>query len=106
MSTTWQIVLYILVMAGVTSLIRSAPLVLFRKKIQSDFFRNMLYYLPYAVLSAMVIPAVFSSTGSFVTALAGLIVACLLSFFNRSLIIVALGACATAFITGEILTRF
>ncbi len=104
MTTTWKIILYILVMAGVTYLIRSAPLVLFRKKIQSAFFRNMLYYLPYAVLSAMVIPAVFSSTGSLVTALAGLVVACILAFFNRSLIVVALGASVAAFVAGEILT--
>ena len=74
----------------------------FRKKIKSRFIRSLLYYLPYAVLSAMVIPGVFSSTGSVVTAAAGLAVACILAFLDRSLIIVALGASAAAYIVGLI----
>lgn len=89
-------------MAAVTYLVRMLPMTLIRKKITSKFVRSMLCYLPYAVLSAMVIPSVFSSTGSFVTATAGLAVALLLAFFNRSLLTVALGASATAYIAGFI----
>ena len=96
--------MYILVMAGVTYLIRMTPFVLFRKNIKNKFIQSLLHYLPYAVLSAMVIPGVFSSTGSVVTASAGLAVACLLAFLNRSLITVALGASAAAYITGLIMT--
>lgn len=103
MKITLEICLYILVMAGVTYLIRMTPFVLFRKKIKNRFIRSLLHYLPYAVLSAMVIPGVFSSTGSVLTASAGLAVACLLAFFDRSLIIVALGASAAAYITGLII---
>ena len=91
---------YILVMAGVTYLIRMAPLVLFRRKIRSRFVKSLLFYMPYAVLSAMVIPSVFSSTGSVITAAAGLVAAIVLSLFGRSLITVALGASAAAFLTG------
>ena len=50
--------LYLLVMAGVTYLIRMLPLVLCRKKIENRFIRSFLYYIPYAVLSAMTIPAI------------------------------------------------
>lgn len=96
--------MYILVMAGVTYLIRMTPFVLFRKNIKNKFIQSLLHYLPYAVLSAMVIPGVFSSTGSVVTASAGLAVACLLAFLNRSLITVALGASAAAYVTGLIMT--
>lgn len=103
MKLTLEICLYILVMAGVTYLIRMTPFVLFRKKIQNRFVRSLLYYLPYAVLSAMVIPDVFSSTGSVVTASVGLAVACVLAFLDRSLIVVALGASAAAYITGIII---
>lgn len=103
MKITFEICLYILVMAGVTYLIRMIPLTFFRRRIQSRFFRSLLYYLPYAVLSAMVIPAVFSSTGSIVTASVGLAVAILLAWLERSLIVVALGASAAAFLTGWIL---
>ncbi|MBR2460136.1 MAG: AzlD domain-containing protein [Clostridia bacterium] len=87
-------------MAVVTYLLRMIPMTFFRKKVTSRFIRSMLYYLPYAVLSAMVIPAVFSSTGSMITAAAGLVVALILALFNRSLITVALGASAAAYIAG------
>lgn len=100
MKITLEICLYILVMAGVTYLIRMAPLVLFRRKIRSRFVKSLLFYMPYAVLSAMVIPSVFSSTGSVITAAAGLVAAIVLSLFGRSLITVALGASAAAFLTG------
>ena len=100
MKITLEICLYILVMAGVTYLIRMAPLVLFRRKIRSRFVKSLLFYMPYAVLSAMVIPSVFSSTGSVITAAAGLVAAIALSLFGRSLITVALGASAAAFLTG------
>lgn len=102
MKITLEICLYILVMAGVTYLIRMTPLVLFRKKIRSRFFKSVLFYMPYAVLSAMVIPSVFSSTDSIITAAVGLVAAIVLAFCNRSLITVALGASAAAFITGLI----
>ena len=100
MNITLDICIYILVMAGVTYLIRMTPFVLFRKKITNKFVKSLLYYLPYAVLSAMVIPSVFYSTGSVISATAGLISALLLAYFERSLIVVALGASATVYIAG------
>ncbi len=103
MNNQIHIIIYILVMAGVTYLIRMTPFVLFRKKITNRFVRSLLYYLPYAVLSAMVIPDVFYSTGSVITAAVGLAVACLLAFLNRSLIVVALGASAAVYVTGLII---
>ena len=48
----------------------------------------------------MVLPSVFSSTGSVLTAAVGFGVAVLLAFFDRSLLIVALGASGAAFLTG------
>ena len=104
MTITLTIIGYILTMAGVTYLIRMAPFVLFRKKITSRYVRSVLYYLPYCVLSAMVIPSVFSSTGSMITAAAGLLAAILLAFFRRSLLTVALGASAAVYLTGLLMT--
>ena len=97
--------LYILVMAGVTYLVRALPFVAFRKKIKSRYIRSMLYYLPYAVLSAMVLPGVFYSTGSVITAAAGFAVAIALAFWGRSLIIVALGASAAVYLC-DVCMRF
>jgi branched-subunit amino acid transport protein len=90
--------LYLLVMAGVTYLIRMLPLVLCREKIENRFVRSFLYYIPYAVLSAMTIPAIFYSTGCFLSALLGLAVAVVLSLLEKKLLTVAIGACCTVFI--------
>lgn len=95
-----NIALYVIVMAVVTYLIRMIPFVFFRKKIKSRFFRSFLYYIPYAVLSAMTIPAIFYSTGNIITAIAGTVTAFVLSYFNLPLIVVALSATVMAFITG------
>ena len=95
-----NIALYVIVMAVVTYLIRMIPFVFFRKKIKSRFFRSFLYYIPYAVLSAMTIPAIFYSTGNIITAIAGTVTAFVLSYFNLPLIVVALSATAMAFIVG------
>ena len=94
------IFIHLAVMAGVTYLIRMIPFTLFRKKIRSRFFRSFLYYIPYAVLSAMTIPAIFYSTGSVASAVAGTIVGVILAYFNRSLLVVALSAAGAALVTG------
>ena len=91
---------YIIVMAVVTYLIRVLPITLIRTHIQNKTIRSFLYYIPYAVLSAMTIPAIFYSTGNFITALVGTITAFILAFFNLPLIVVALSASLTAFLTG------
>lgn len=92
--------LYMVVMAGVTYLIRVIPFTLFRKRIRSPFFRSLLHYIPYAVLSAMTIPAIFTSTGSLATSLAGTIVAVVLAYLGKPLIVVALAGSAAAFLAG------
>ncbi|MBQ3947441.1 MAG: AzlD domain-containing protein [Ruminococcus sp.] len=91
---------YIITMALVTYLIRMIPFVFFRKKIKSRFFRSFLYYIPYAVLSAMTIPAIFYSTGSIITAVVGTVAAAVLAYFGLPLIAVALTAAAAAFAAG------
>lgn len=94
---------YILIMALVTYLIRMLPFTLFRKQIQSRFFRSLMHYIPYAVLSAMTIPSIFYATGSMMTAAAGTAVALVLAWFDRPLIVVALCAAGTALLTGLII---
>ena len=95
--------LYIAVMAGVTYLIRMIPFTLFRKKIKSRFIQSVLYYIPYAVLSAMTFPAIFYSTDSTPTAIVGTVVAVVLAYFKLPLTVVALSACAAALITGFVI---
>lgn len=95
-----EYLLYILVMALTTYLVRMIPFTAFRKRITSRFAQSFFYYIPYAVLAAMTIPAIFYSTGSLLSAAAGLLVAVVLAFFGKPLIVVALAACVTAFATG------
>ena len=92
--------IYIAVMAGVTYLIRMIPFAFFTKKIESRYICSFLHYIPYAVLSAMTIPAIFYSTGNPITAAMGTAAAVVLAYFNLPLIVVALAASAAAFITG------
>ena len=93
---------YLITMAVVTYLVRAIPLVLIKKKIENRFVISFLYYMPYAVLSVMTVPAVFYATGNLYTALAGVAVAVVLAFFKRDLLTVALGASLGVFITGLI----
>lgn len=101
--STGNIAIFIAVMAGVTYLIRMLPFTLFRKEIKSPFFKNFLYYVPYAVLSAMTIPSIFYATGSLLTAAVGTITAAVLAFYRKPLIVVALAAAAAAFLTDVLL---
>lgn len=86
--------LYLLVMAGVTYLIRMLPLVLVKKRIHNRFLLSFLYYIPYAVLTVMTVPAVLYATGSIATAAVGIVAAVALAWRRRSLIVVAAGAVA------------
>jgi branched-subunit amino acid transport protein len=88
----------IAVMSVTTYLIRVTPMVVFRKKINNVRVKSFLFYVPYTVLAAMTFPAIFTSTGTYVSAIAGCIVAVILAFFRRGLVIVALVAAVTVYI--------
>ncbi len=92
-------VVYIAVMAGVTYLIRMIPFAAIRGKIKSRFMQSFLYYIPYTVLGAMTVPAIFFATGNVITAAAGTAAALVLGYFGAPLIVVAVSASAVAYIT-------
>ena len=98
-----SVAVYVFVMAGVTYLIRMVPFTFFRKKLTSKFWLSFLHYIPYAVLSAMTMPAILYSTGSMVTAAVGTAVALVMAYFELPLIAVALGASLAAFLAGLII---
>lgn len=94
---------YIFVMAGVTYLIRMLPLTLIQKKITNTYIRSFLYYIPYACLTAMTFPAILYATESPVSAFAGLAAAIFLALKRKSLVTVAVFACAAVFVTERIM---
>ena len=91
---------YLLVMAGVTYLIRMLPLAAIRGRVRSVFLQSFLYYVPYAVLGAMPVPAVVAATGSWFSALAGPLAARVRGWMDQGLLTVAAVACAVAFAAG------
>ena len=98
--------IYLLVMAGVTYLVRMLPLVLVRKKIENRFIRSFLYYVPYSVLSVMTFPAILTATGSIISASLALIVAVILSLRGNKLPVVAAAACSAVLISEMIISIF
>ena len=98
-----KLYLYLLVMAGVTYLIRMLPLACFRRQITNPFLLGVLHYMPFAVLGTMTVPAIFTSTGEPVSAIAGFLVALLFGLRHRSLIEVALAATAAAYLASLLL---
>ena len=96
---------YLAVMALVTYAVRVIPLVLVKKKIENTFILSFLHYMPYAVLSVMTVPAVFYATGNVYSAVVGVVVALVLAFFKRSLLLVAASASA-AVLVAELVIRY
>ena len=88
---------YILVMAGVTYLIRMLPLTLIRRQIRSPFIRSFLYYVPYVTLSVMTFPSILTATSSLWSGGAALAAAVFLAYRGKSLFAVSLAACGTVF---------
>ena len=86
----------LIVMALTTYLVRMIPFVLFRKKLEKPSVKAFFDYIPYTVLSAMTFPAIFHATGSFIAALIASAVALVLGFFERSLLVVAIGTCVAS----------
>lgn len=96
--------IYLLLMAGSTYLIRAVPFALVQRKITNRFLRSFLYYIPYAVLTAMTFPAVLFAAGNVVAAAIGFSVAVLFALTDKSLTTVAIAACTAVFLTDWIIT--
>lgn len=90
--------IYLLVMAGITYLIRMIPMVLMKNKIKNKYVLSFLYYVPYTVLSVMTIPAIFYATSSVYSAVAGFLAAMVMAYFGKSLLKVAATSCAVVFV--------
>ena len=96
---TKEFLIYLLIMAGSTYLIRAIPFALMRKKIKNQFVNSFLYYIPYTVLAAMTFPSALYATGNVISASIGLAAAILVSLKTKSLTIVAVTACAAVLAT-------
>ena len=94
---------YLFVMAFTTYLVRAIPFILIRKKIKNRLLNAFLHYIPYTVLAAMTFPAILHSTGSLLSSIAGFAVAVFSAYRERSLVVVALEACAAVFLVERLM---
>ena len=98
--------IYLLVCAGVTYLVRMLPMVLVKKEIKNRFILSFLYYMPYAVLSVMTVPAIFYATSYKLSAIIGFAVAVAFAYFEKSLVKVAAFSCVAVLITELLIMYF
>ncbi len=97
---------FLMIVALATYLLRAVPFVLLRRPFRNRYAVALLEYMPYALLSAMIFPAIFYSTGGEATfpgkppaaSLAGAAVSIVLGFCGCSLPLVAGAATAAAYL--------
>ena len=95
-----NIYLYILIMAGVSYLIRVLPLTLIRRPITNRFIRSFLFYVPYVTLAVMTFPAMIDAAvtpGAGIAALAAGVIA---AGAGAGLFPVAVLCCAVEYVAG------
>lgn len=77
-----------LILVATTYFTRMLPLFFCKKQIQNTFLRSLLAYLPYAVLTSMMIPEVFQGSYGVIPGVLGFIVATVLAYLDQSLVVV------------------
>lgn len=97
------VLIYILIMAGVTYMIRMLPMVVFRKEIKNTFVRSFLYYVPYTALAVMTFPGILLACDSIWAGLGAMAVALVLALKKRGIVTVSLAAVAAVFVLELIL---
>lgn len=95
--------IYLAILAGSTYLIRAIPFVLLKKKITNRYVRSFLYYIPYAVLAAMTLPAAIFATGNPITGIVGLLIGGIFAYMGKGLTVVAVVTCLSSLLTDIIL---
>ena len=88
--------IYLAILAGSTYLIRALPFAAIQKKIQNQFIQSFLYYIPYAVLAAMTLPAALYATGNIISGAVGLLAGGIFAYRGKGLTTVAIISCTAA----------
>ena len=91
--------LLILAVGLASYVLRAAPLALLRRPLRNPRLVAFIERLPYAILAAMVVPDVFSSTGDATSSALGFAAALALALLGRSLPVVAAAAAAVALLS-------
>ena len=84
------------VMALTTYFIRVTPMAVFHRKLENQWFKDFMFYIPFCVLAAMTFPDVIYSTKSLTSGVVATVVALIMSWRKRDLLTVAIGAVLAA----------
>lgn len=90
---THNIYIYILIMAGVSFVIRVLPLTLIQKQIKNRFIQSFLYYVPYITIAVMTFPAIINATQTPISGVLALLVGIIAAWFGASLFKVSVSCC-------------
>ena len=97
---THESLLLLILAVGLASyILRAIPLALLRRPLKNPRLVAFIERLPYAILAAMVVPDVFSSTGDARSSTLGFATALSLALFGRSLPVVAAAAACVALLS-------
>lgn len=94
---------FLAVMTVVTYLLRAVPFILLKKELTSPFWKSFLAYIPYTVLAAMTVPAIFYATETRLSGICALVTAVIASLLGRGLVVVAAVACVTVLLIDGLL---
>lgn len=81
--------IYIAIMILTTLLLRVVPFFVIKKPIKSVFVESFLYYAPYVTLAVMTFPSIIDATSSPIIGVVALVVALILAWKGKSLVVVA-----------------
>lgn len=95
---TSKVLIIVFVGGLVMYLMRMLPLILGKGKIKNRFIQSFLSYVPFAILTSMTIPEVFSSTSSVVSATVGTVVAVVMSYFGQDLLMIIFSSAVSVFV--------
>ena len=93
-----NVYVYILVMAGVSYLIRAIPMTVLRKPIKNRFIQSFLYYVPDVTLSVMTFPAILHATQRQLSGAAALVAGLVAAWFGADLFKTAVTCCGVVLI--------
>ncbi|MBQ1544654.1 MAG: AzlD domain-containing protein [Clostridia bacterium] len=93
-----NVYLYILVMFGVSYLVRVLPMTLIQKPIRNRFLKSFLFYVPYVTLAVMTFPAILDASGSMTAGILTLAAGAIAAFLGAGLFPTAVLCCVIVFL--------
>lgn len=97
-----RIILLCLLLTAVTAPCRYIPMLFMGNRKVPPFVNSLFYYIPYAVLGALVFPDILTSTGDMATAIVGAIAAFAVGLFSTNPMFSLLAAIAAAYAASQI----